>query len=1020
MIAVSERTHLGNVWGSSFAYLLAQLKADGILAIVPGLTEAEELAQDLETFGARPTLLPELGRLDEPPRVLLSGRLRAVLARPPILVASIRAALEPVPDPEEVRAARLQLKAGERFPMHRLAGRLADAGYTRVSAVEGPGEFAVRGGLLDLFPPGAERPLRLEFAGETIESIRPFRVEDQTSLEPVPELQMHLLPVGRAGAGLITGHLGTEVVAWNDPVQIEERVRRFPEDPKYWQERLARFRREIESHSQMFASPLPRPANDGHNLPICSLQRFRGNLVNLPAELSEFAARHDRVVVYCSNEGERDRLQKLLRDLNLRLENLQVRLGRLSRGFVYGRTAHVPHHELFNRSPVRRTVRRPGGRPLESVLELQPGDFVVHKHYGIGRFVGLQRLRRQGVEVEAVTLEYHGGSRLYVPVQDLSLISKYIAAVDTPPALNSLSGTAWLQTRRQAEQGAQKLAREMLEVQARRHLAGGYAFPPDDELQTLFEAEFPYEDTDDQIRATQEIKRDMMSPRAMDRLLCGDVGFGKTEIAMRAAFKCVTAGKQVALLCPTTVLAQQHYQTFRDRMADYPVQIDVLSRFRSRAEQADILRRLAAGTLDIVIGTHRLLQPDVQFKDLGLIIIDEEQRFGVEQKERFKRLRATVDVLTMTATPIPRTLHLALLNIKDISVLSTPPVDRLAVQTRVAFYDEKLIRDAILFELERGGQVFFIHNRVENIHEIARRVHAAVPEARLACGHGQMSAEELEETMLRFVRGELDVLVCTTIVENGIDIPNVNTILINNADLFGLSDLHQLRGRVGRYNRQAYAYLLIPRDRPLTPEAARRLKTLEEFSELGAGFKIALRDMEIRGVGNILGREQHGHIRAVGYELYLELLDREVRRLKRQPFEEIPDCSVSLMAPAYIPESAIPDLPARIEAYRLISRCRTAADVDEVRRRLKDRFGEPPEPMENLLAVQRLKIAAAGRRLASIAETEEYFVAKYLDRSLAKRLRDRDPQLVRLVDDETLYFAKPVTVERLIEFLISL
>lgn len=1019
MIVLSQRTHLGNVWGSSFAYLLAQLETEKpILAIVAGLTEAEDLVQDLETFGARPMHLPELGHLEAPSPMLVSERLRVAMARPSILVASVRAALEPIDDPEFVRAARLRLKEGDRLPMQQLVRRLVDANYTRVSAVESQGEFAVRGGLLDLFPLGAALPLRLEFVGETIESIRAFRVDDQASLDAAPELETYLAPVGRLGDAFVTEYLGAGVVvAWNDLIQIEERLRRFAEDPKYWHERLSRLRSETESQSQIIASPLPVPGPDGINLPITSVQRFQGNLVNLPAELSEFAARHERVVVHCSNEGERDRFQKLLRDMKIRLANLEVRLGRLSRGFVYDRTAHVSNHELFNRYQVRRTLRKAGGRPLESVLELEPGDFVVHKHYGIGRFVGIQRLQRQGVESEAVTLEYHGGSRLHVPVQDISLISKYIAATDSPPALNSLTGTGWLNTRLGAEKGAQQLAREMLEVQAKRHLAGGFAFPPDDEMQTLFEAEFPYEDTDDQARITQELKRDMMSPRAMDRLLCGDVGFGKTELAMRAAFKCVTSGKQVALLCPTTVLAQQHYQTFRERMADYPIQIDVLSRFRSRAEQADVLRRLAAGSLDIVIGTHRLLQPDVHFKDLGLIVIDEEQRFGVEQKERFKRLRATVDILTMTATPIPRTLHLALLNIKDISVLSTPPVERLAVKTKVTFYDEQLIRDAILFELERGGQVFFIHNRVENIRDIAERVQAVVPEARIAFGHGQMNAEELEETMLKFISGQVDVLVSTTIIENGIDIPNVNTIIINNADLFGLSDLHQLRGRVGRYNRQAYAYLLIPMDRPLTPESARRLKTIEEFSELGAGFKIAMRDMEIRGVGNILGREQHGHIRAVGYELYLELLDREVRRIQKQPVEEAPECSVSLLAPAYIPEHVIPDLPARIEAYRLISRCKSAREVDEVRSSIQDRFGKPPEPMANLFTVQRLKIAAARWRLTSVAETKEYFIAKYFDGRMAKKLRERDPQLVRGVDHETLYFAKPVTVERLIDFL---
>jgi transcription-repair coupling factor (superfamily II helicase) len=537
----------------------------------------------------------------------------------------------------------------------------------------------------------------------------------------------------------------------------------------------------------------------------------------------------------------------------------------------------------------------------------------------------------------------------------------------------------------------------------------GTAFPEDGEWQREFEAAFPYEETDDQLHVAVEIAEDMHSTKPMDRLVCGDVGYGKTELAMRAAFRCSVANRQVAVLVPTTVLAQQHDQSFRERMADYPVRIESLSRFKTKREQKKILAELAEGAIDIIIGTHRLVQPDVRMKDLGLVVIDEEQRFGVEHKEFLKRIRATVDVLTLTATPIPRTLHMALLGIRDISSLATPPQDRLAIRTEILPYDERRIREAILFEMQRGGQIYFVHNRVYNIDAVAKRLRMLVPEARIDIGHGQMHEGELEAAMLKFLAKETDVLVCTTIIESGLDIPNVNTMIINQADIFGLADLHQLRGRVGRTKRQAFCYLLLPTDRELVPQAKKRLKAIEEFSELGAGFKIAMRDLEIRGVGNLLGREQHGHIAAIGYDLYCRLLEKAVKKTKKQVVIDPLETHADLGLETWIPEEYIPDLRTRVEVYRRLTGCRSEEALDEAQREVQDRFGKIPPPVEGFIRTMRVKIRAAYWDFASVSPGKEGMIAKYRDRKRAEDLKKRHPDAVRIVDAETILFVgKPV------------
>jgi transcription-repair coupling factor (superfamily II helicase) len=791
-----------------------------------------------------------------------------------------------------------------------------------------------------------------------------------------------------------------------EPAQIDDKVRKFYDEPRYWKRRLETFQRQFASRAGAAFEPLPGRLNLRASPP----PRFQKSSRPLALELEEASREVDAVWVFCATPAEAERLQAMVRDAGAKIPQLQTHVGRLSKGFTLGRTVYLPHHELLQRQQLRRSLRKAPGRAAEFALELETGDYVVHTHYGIGRFLGFEKHVKDGRQVESVVLQYHGGTKLYVPVQDMGLLQKYMGAGEKPQELSKLGGTAWAATNAEAAKAVEELAKDLLAVQAKRELMGGFAYPPDDEMQRLFEASFPYEETDDQLRITAEIKKDMMSGRAMDRLLCGDVGFGKTELCMRAAFKTVTAGKQVAVLCPTTILAQQHLQSFTARMAEYPVRLDVLSRFRSKREQNKIIKQVKAGEIDIIIGTHRLVQPDVDFKDLGLLIIDEEQRFGVEQKEALKRFRATVDVLTLSATPIPRTLHMALLSIRDISVLSTPPIDRLAVRTRVAPYDEKLIRDAIVLELERNGQAFFIHNRVHSIERVLGRLQEIVPEARFGLGHGQMDPDQLEETMLEFIEGKIDVLVATSIIENGIDIPNANTLIVDNADQFGLSDMHQLRGRVGRYNRQAYAYFLVPRDRPLSPESARRLKAIEELTELGAGFKIALRDMEIRGVGNILGREQHGHIRAVGYEMYLQLLEREVKKIRKEPIEEIPEVAVSVRVDAMVPESYVPDLPTRVGMYQSVGRARSIQELNDLQRQFADRFGPLPAPLKNLFDIQTIKILLSKRRFLSLTDSREGYMVQYLDRRDAESLRRARPNRVRIVDDQTLVIVRTTGV----------
>ncbi|MBI4006902.1 MAG: transcription-repair coupling factor, partial [Planctomycetes bacterium] len=753
-----------------------------------------------------------------------------------------------------------------------------------------------------------------------------------------------------------------------------------------------------------------------------------------------------RTIVFCNNEAEKQRLHELLEDTAPRLEKrLELRIGRLSHGFQFRdiSAALLPHHEIFKRYKQRREPKKPiPGRAIDSFLELEKGDYVVHAAHGIGKFLGIETLAQniacppsfgwgesayplggleeEGQKREYLIIEFDEGTKVYVPATRIELVQKYIGGTERIPRLSKVGGQAWVKRKQHVEKAVTDLASELLHIQAIRNAMPGIAYPHDSDWQREFEAEFIYQETEDQLNVAEEIKKDMESPRPMDRLICGDVGYGKTELAIRAAFKAVMAGKQVAVLVPTTILAQQHYRTFSERMADYPIQINVLSRFKTHKEQKEILERAEKGQADIVIGTHRLVQKDVHFKDLGLVIIDEEQRFGVEHKERLKRLRSTVDVLTLTATPIPRTLHMSLLGIRDISTLNTPPQDRLSIYTQLMRFELESIRQAILHELNRDGQVYFVHNRIYNIERIAETLSKIVPEAKIAVAHGQMPVHMLERRMLEFVDRKFDILVSTTIIESGLDIPTVNTIFINCAETFGLADLHQLRGRVGRYKHRAYAYLLISSDRPITPEAEKRLKAIEEFAELGAGFKIAMRDLEIRGTGNILGTEQHGHIVAVGYEMYCRFLEMAVKRAKNEPVTVPIDVSIALNLNSYLPDDYIPDSRQKMEIYRKLNRSSTVDELNEVKEELKDRFGPPPLPVKHLFAESELRIAAQASKIQSLARVNGKIILRFLDFKKVERYLKPLKNRVRIINEDTLHLHLPrknISPEDTVNFL---
>jgi transcription-repair coupling factor (superfamily II helicase) len=1023
-----------------------------VLFVAAHLDDADNAADDLEVLTGQAAVLFPAWELDllsdhlndevagERLRVcdLLSQSLPQHSGQPAFIVAPIMALMQPVPSPEALAKRRLTLLKDQQAEPDELVERLIQGGFERVEAVDQQGQFARRGGILDVFPHGAVQPLRIEFFGDRIESIRHFDLDTQRSVDRIDGCELLMAATAQAdlsAAASLTSYLPKDtLVCILEPVEVAEVAREIharladadaqrglsdpdaaagesatpvaipllaPQDCLDW---LRQF--------TVVAMHAFRPADgqEALNLGIRSLGQLSSEPSGAIEELGELSATEE-VWIYCENPAEEKRLNELLAAQHPALAGrFRTAIGHVHSGFAFPslRLVVAGHHEIFHRYAKRRRLRRiRAGRPIESLLDLHPGDYVVHVSHGISRFQGLRTLERDGRSEEFLTLRFADNALLHVPASSVNLVQKYVGSRHFRPSLSKLGGAAWSRQKQRVTEAVSDLAADLLRVQALRQATAGFSFPSASDWQRQFAGEFIYAETPDQIAAMEQIDSDMVAPRPMDRLLCGDVGYGKTELAMRAAFKAAEAGKQAVVLVPTTVLADQHYRTFSERLADYPMQVEVLSRFRSPAKQAEILKRLAAGEVDIVIGTHRLLSKDVRFADLGLVVIDEEQRFGVRHKEHLKGLRAHVDLLTMTATPIPRTLHMALVGLRDISSLATPPLDRRAIYTEVCHYDQRLIRHAILRELNRQGQVFFVHNRVFDIELLADRIRGLAGEARVAVAHGQMPQGALEKTMLAFVRGQIDVLVCTTIIESGLDIPAANTMIIDEADRFGLAELHQLRGRVGRYKHRAYCYLLLPERRSVSPAAARRLKAIEEFSDLGAGFQIAMRDLEIRGAGNILGAEQSGHIAVVGYELYCQLLEEAVNRLRGQQRPARRDAHVELGLDAYIPKSYVPSDRQRMEVYRQLGRCGAREDIEQLRTDLADAYGPIPPVVDVLLDQAEIRLLAGELGIESVILMDSDVVFTVSSYQSIKELFDGVAGSVRLADERTVHWRPP-------------
>lgn len=880
-----------------------------------------------------------------------------------------------VPSTGTLAGAVLRLARGGKFDFEEAAGRLAKSGYERAPQVAVRGQFAIRGGIMDVYSWQAQAPLRIELDDDTIDSLRLFNPDSQVSIKECED------------AEILSGNLATRLVplreyrAKDDWVMLTSRDE-FADDPTP----DPGFSEGGEDSGAAF---FPQPFADfgAGDLVLDAVRRER-----FFRQLEDWKADGWMVALAAGSEGEIERFQELAAEHDCPIETMEFLSVPVSRGFLFPRAKLVvlSDAELFGRSSSLRqrrlALRRErvlSGRAAMDFTEFEPGDYVVHLEHGIGRFSGLQKPPGSD-EGEVLVLEYAHEARLYVPLDQAWQVARYVGLGKKHPDLSELGDGRWQRARQKAQQSIFDYASRMLKVQAERDAVPGYAFGPDTHWQHEFEDAFPYEETQDQLRAITAAKGDMEGERPMDRLICGDVGFGKTEVAIRAVFKAVMGGRQAAVLTPTTVLAQQHYQTFRERMSDYPVTVELLSRYRTAGEQRRVLQGLIDGSVDVVVGTHRLVSPDVQFKNIGLLVVDEEQRFGVKHKELLKERFHQVDVLTLSATPIPRTLYLSLMGARDMSLIETPPANRQPVETVVCAYDERVFRDAIQRELARGGQVYFLHNRVQSIERVAARIRELCPGARVLIGHGQMAEHELEPVMRAFVAGEADVLVSTTIIESGLDIPNANTIIIDRADLFGLADLYQLRGRVGRSQTKAYAYLMLPRD--LMGAARKRVSAIKQYSDLGSGFKIAMRDLEIRGAGNLLGTAQSGHIIAVGFDLYCKLLKHAVETLKgnrtgrrapaglRLDFLSTDEAQWKLergrKAGAFLPTAYVSDAQTRIVCYRRVAEAEETTALDSLRSEWRDRFGPLPGPAENLLLTARIRIEAARRKITMVEARE--------------------------------------------------
>ena len=1003
-----------------------------------------EAASDAAMAGAvlpLPSLQVDPYRSLAPHMRVSSARARALLAlasgNARVVVASATALLPRLPDPSALVARSLGVRTGGEVDPQSLAALLTDGGYDRHDPVEQHGEFTLRGGILDVYPPNELWPIRIEFIGDMVESIRRFDPDTQRSVETLDQFMVvpvressapSDLPVDLQRAATVFDYLTARAsarifVSEADEITaaIEKTLTQL--DTSYEEARTrANAPAGLMPPQALFATADDIAARlakatvlssldlaDGSGLahvPTQPIAHFRGRIPDWIAELRERRAADETIVFVAHTSGRAERTLEMLRDYEIRAESASrtselstgavlVTVGGLSNGvrFTRGGLTIYAETDLFDDDRQRGSQGRKRSATaafLSDLRDLKVGDLIVHVDNGIGEFVGLKQIGVGDGAHEFLELRYHGDDKLFVPVERLDLIQKYTGG--SRPALDRLGGTTWAKAKTKVKKAMRDMAEELLKLYAARKAVPGHAFSPDTHWQEEFEGAFPYDLTVDQANAVADIKRDMESSMPMDRLLCGDVGYGKTEVALRAAFKAVMDGKQVAILAPTTVLAFQHHETLKSRFASFPVRVDMVSRFRTKQEQAATLQQLAGGHLDILVGTHRLLSKDVQFRDLGLLIVDEEQRFGVAHKERIKQMRRKVDVLTLTATPIPRTLNMSLVGIRDMSVIETPPKDRLSIQTHVVKFDAGVIQRALRTELSRGGQVYFVHNRVESIYSMGNLLQRLVPEARIVVGHGQMGEQALERTMLDFMAHKYDVLLSTTIVENGIDIPNANTIVVNRADRYGLSQLYQLRGRVGRSDRPAYAFMLIPPEESLSPVAKKRLAAIKEFSDLGSGFRIAALDLEIRGAGNLLGGQQSGQIDTVGFEMYMKLLEETVKELKGEDLDDDVRATVNLKVDFRLPETYVPDMNQRLSFYRRMASARTEHEIQAILDEIGDRYGAPPPAVLNLADYGRVRVGADRLGLESIDREGSLVVYKFRDKTKVDL-----PRLVNLV-----------------------
>jgi len=1053
--------------GAAEAYLLAQLLAQSsqlLVIVCAELEPARQLVAELQFFHSRPdaiALLPhwELNPYDPltPHPELEAIRMTTLAAlskgRVKALVLPVRSLMQKVIPRDILDTVSLQLLLEEEYPRQPLLNALTQLGYQPVALVEERGSFAIRGEIIDLFPPDAKQPVRLDFYGDFIETMRFFDPQNQRSgarlhnpLELIPSREMILhgtfletfaqklkqrcdeLAIPRTEREAIMTELREGILApgrafmlpFNypeldapdayftnprmvviDPPAIEQEIDLFHRDIRAGEKRMAQSGAPFARRHDLYLEPeelLPL-LHQTTRIEITRLEviqldderlRYyfncygnaslrakpnaeRDGLEPLLHRLQQTKEQRGTTVLVCHQRSQAERLQELLTAHQVELEidpalNLShgitnevgLTIGELINGFYLPdeKLNIISEEEIFGRRSHRRkkTGRQRARQVMSSLAELKENDYVVHTDHGIGRYLGLTHLQTGSVEGDFLHLQYAGNDKLYLPVERIEKVQKYIGGEGYTPKLDKMGGQGWEKARLKARAAVEELARQLLELYAKRELRQGFAYSAPDQLFREFEATFPYEETVDQQQAIDDILADMQSPKPMDRLICGDVGYGKTEVALRAAVKAVLDGKQVAVLVPTTVLASQHWESFHQRLTDFPITVEMVSRFRSPTENRKTLQAAAEGKIDIVIGTHRLLQRDVRFKDLGLLVVDEEQRFGVSHKEKLKQLRAEVDILTLSATPIPRTLHMSMTGMRDLSVIETAPVDRLAIRTYVSRFDDEMIRQAILRELRRGGQIYFVHNRVETIDAMAEQLRQLIPEAKIAVGHGQMKEKELEQVMLDFIAGKANVLVASTIIENGLDIPRANTIIINRADRFGLSQLYQLRGRVGRSDRRAYAYLLIPGEATLTRDARERLRVLQELTELGAGFRIASHDLELRGAGDLLGGKQSGPIAAIGFELYTELLEETIDRLRGHEREERVDPEIRLGLSAFLPEKYLPDPNQRLQFYQRLAGAEDDNELFDLVEELSDRYGKLPLAGETLIYTMQLRI----------------------------------------------------------------